>query len=186
MTQELAQPLESKPSPPASLEAKDLFKFVLDTRNFEISNFWQRSNYFLVLNTGLAIGFFNLKEGAALYPPLVAGLGVFVCFLWTRVALGSKFWQVHWEQKLAEVERMYLARGILDAEFCLFSQSMTEVKDEVRTTLESESHHGRIAKWIDSLVMRKPSVTLAMITLSATFGAAWAGVLIVSLIRLIR
>lgn len=186
MTQELAQPLENKPKPPAPLEAKDLFKFVLDTRNFEITNFWQRSNYFLVLNTGLAIGFFNLKDGAAVYAPLVAALGVFVCFLWTRVALGSKFWQVHWEQKLAEVERMYLARGILDAELGLFSQSMTEVKDEVRKTLESESHHGRLAKWIDSLVMRKPSVTLAMITLSASFGLAWAGVLTMSVIRLVR
>lgn len=46
------------------MEPKDLFKFVLDTRNFEITNFWQRSNHFLVLNTGIAIGFFNLKDQA--------------------------------------------------------------------------------------------------------------------------
>lgn len=37
----------------------------LDTRNFEISLYWQRSNYFLVLNTALAVGFF-FGQGARL------------------------------------------------------------------------------------------------------------------------
>ena len=49
---------EKKESP---IELKDLYKTLLDTRNLEISLFWQRSNYFLVLNTGIAFGFFNLK-----------------------------------------------------------------------------------------------------------------------------
>ncbi|HEY4679149.1 MAG TPA: hypothetical protein VIJ01_18425 [Candidatus Angelobacter sp.] len=40
----------------------DAYKVLIDTRNLEINLFWQRSNYFLVLNTGLAIGFFNIKE----------------------------------------------------------------------------------------------------------------------------
>jgi len=43
------------------MEVKDLYKTLLDTRNLEINLFWQRSNYFLVLNTGIAFGFFNLK-----------------------------------------------------------------------------------------------------------------------------
>ncbi len=83
-------------TPPKELEPKDFFKHVLDTRNFEITNFWLRSNYFLVLDTGLAIGSFNIKDAeyAALYRTLVALLGVFVCTLWTQVALDSKFWQV--------------------------------------------------------------------------------------------
>jgi hypothetical protein len=42
-------------------EPKDRYKVLLDTRNLEINLFWQRSNYFLGLNTGIAIGFFNLK-----------------------------------------------------------------------------------------------------------------------------
>lgn len=176
---------DSQPKLPAPLEAKDLFKFVLDTRNFEITNFWQRSNYFLVLNTGLAIGFFNLKDVASLYAPLIAGVGVFVCFLWTRVALGSKFWQVHWEQKLAEVERIYLAKKILDTEFGLFSLSIADVKEEVKKTLQSEMHHGLFAKAVDFLVMRKPSVTLAMIALSISFALAWAIVLGISIFRLL-
>ena len=43
------------------IEPKDLYKVLLDTRNLEINLFWQRSNYFLALNTGIALGFFNLR-----------------------------------------------------------------------------------------------------------------------------
>ena len=41
------------------IEIKDLYRTLLDTRNLEINLFWQRCNYFLVLNTGVALGFFN-------------------------------------------------------------------------------------------------------------------------------
>jgi hypothetical protein len=44
-----------------SVEDNDVYKLVSDTRNFEISLFWQRSNYFLALNSALAVGFFNIK-----------------------------------------------------------------------------------------------------------------------------
>ena len=39
-----------------------LFKIALETRNFEILLYWQRSNYFLVLNTALAVGFFSVNR----------------------------------------------------------------------------------------------------------------------------
>src|SRR3972149_10785499 len=42
-----------------ALVGKDAYKFAYDTRNFEISLFWQRSNYFLVLNTAIALAFFS-------------------------------------------------------------------------------------------------------------------------------
>lgn len=158
------------------MEPKDVFKFVLDTRNFEITNFWQRSNYFLVLNTGLAIGFFNLKSDSGGYRLLAAILGVVVCLLWNRVALGSKFWQVHWEGKLAQVEKMCIDQGVLDGRLGLFSQTMDDVKKEVRDALQSESHHSLIAKIIDKQVAKKPSVTQTMITLSSVFSLTWVGI----------
>ena len=63
-----------------TIEDKDLYKNVLDTRNFEISFFWQRSNYFLVLNSALALGFFGLKTRS--YEPWLAGFGLLVSLLW--------------------------------------------------------------------------------------------------------
>src|SRR5947209_15698697 len=85
-----------------SLEKKDLYKVALDTRNFEISLFWQRSNYFLVLNSALALGFFNLREQK--YGLFMAIFGIIVSWLWFCVNLGSKFWQSRWEQKLSIIE----------------------------------------------------------------------------------
>jgi hypothetical protein len=41
---------KSKNNYASNLEDKDIFKMALDIRNLEISLFWQRSNYFLVLN----------------------------------------------------------------------------------------------------------------------------------------
>jgi hypothetical protein len=161
------------------MEPKDVFKFVLDTRNFEITNFWQRSNYFLVLNTGVAIAFFNLKEKSVEWAPFVALVGVLVSFLWIRVALGSKFWQVHWERKLAQVENEYVASRVLP-DLKLFNQSTTQVKAEVSAALADEQHANWVEWLIDKRIVEKPSVTLAMISLSLLFCVAWAVLLVVS------
>ncbi len=91
---------ESKNNIKPTLEKKDLYKVALDTRNFEISLFWQRSNYFLALNSALALGFFNLKE-QGLYGLVMAIFGIIVSYLWVRVNLGSKFWQSRWERRLS-------------------------------------------------------------------------------------
>jgi hypothetical protein len=163
------------------MEPKDLFKFVLDTRNFEITNFWQRSNYFLVLNTGIAIAFFNLKDKATDYAPFIAALGMIVSFLWNRVALGSKFWQVHWERKLAQVENDYVSKGVLPADLKLFNQSTSEVKNEVKAALSDEKHAAWIGWFIDKRIARKPSVTLAMTSLSLLFVLAWLSIFVLSL-----
>ena len=168
----------SKNSKLSPLDPKDMFKFVLDTRNFEITNFWQRSNYFLVLNSGLAIGFFNQKTYD--YAPLIALLGVIVSVLWYRVTIGSKFWQIHWENKLAEIERAYAAQGVIDPELKLFCQTTPEVKDEVGKYLEKEKRTG-MARHVDQAILKKPSVTLSMISLSLFFVFTWAALFLFTL-----
>lgn len=45
------------------IEKKDLYKIAIETRNLEIGMLWQRSNYFMALNTAIAIGFFTQKAG---------------------------------------------------------------------------------------------------------------------------
>lgn len=170
--------VKQRDSEKSRIEPKDTFKFVLDTRNFEITNFWQRSNYFLVLNSGLAVGFFNLKETT--FAPVLAGLGILVSMLWFFVTLGSKFWQVHWESKLRELEKGYLSSGILDRNLELFSQDSTTVKAEVKASLAREEH-GLLARWIDRQVVKKPSVTLAMTSLALIFVCAWSAIFLVNI-----
>jgi len=165
---------------PEPMEPKDVFKFVLDTRNFEITNFWQRSNYFLVLNTGLAVAFFNLKDHSVGYSPYIAGVGMFVAYLWSRVTLGSKFWQIHWERKLAQVENEYVSCGVLPASLKLFNQPVPEVTAEVTLALRSERHTSVFSQLVDRLIAKKPSVTLAMIALSFVVFACWFALLLLT------
>ena len=81
----------------------ELYKMAVQTRNLEIGLFWQRSNYFLVLNTAIAVGFFNLTNTS--YELLLSLTGIFVAGSWVRVNLGSKFWQMRWEFRSQQTEK---------------------------------------------------------------------------------
>jgi len=147
-----------------SISSMDSYKIALDTRNLEISLFWKRSNYFLVLNTALAIGFFHV--GDKWYSILLAILGAVVSILWFLVNLGSKCWQSRWEHRLQVVEEQIEPR--LD----LFAANAETIQEDVRKSLENGSHKG-LQKLLDRLVLRKPSVSYQMIRLSLIFVAAW-------------
>lgn len=72
------------------MDLEEQFKTALATRNLEINLFWQRCNYFLVLNSALAVGFFSLAQTRFQIP--LAFLGLISSWLWFRVSLGSKYW----------------------------------------------------------------------------------------------
>jgi hypothetical protein len=143
-----------------TLEDKDVYKAVLDTRNFEISLFWQRSNYFLALNSALAIGFFTREPSRVTL--LLASLGALSSVLWYFVMLGSKYWQSRWEDKLAEIER------VIAPDLKAFAASRDETDAAARRALSSTKHR----RWADA-VMRKPSVSYHMTLLSGTFIIGW-------------
>ena len=81
----------------------ELFKIALEIRNFEIKLFWERSNYFLVLTTAIAVGFFSIEDQISCIG--IATLGFIVSLLWFLVNLGSKFWQSRWEGRLCLLEK---------------------------------------------------------------------------------
>ena len=81
----------------------EFYIIAVDTRNFKITLFWQRSNYFLVLNSDIAIGIINLTDYV-----LKVGMAIFglICsVLWFRVNIGSKYWQCRWGNRLSEIEK---------------------------------------------------------------------------------
>lgn len=148
------------------LEGKDAYKFAYDTRNFEISLFWQRSNYFLVLNSGLALGFFNLEKQK--YALLLAGFGLFVSILWFCVNLGSKYWQSRWEHRLALFEKEIAPS--LD----FFAADPRTIQNDVKESLESgRGNKGYFRRWLDKLILKKPSVSYCMTLLSLSFCVGW-------------
>src|SRR3954451_9881664 len=92
----------SVPHDPDLTRDLEAFRAAYQTRNFEIGLFWQRSNYFLVLNTAVAAGFFVADRS---FRPLLCGTGAVVSALWLAVNLGSKFWQERWERRLCFAEK---------------------------------------------------------------------------------
>jgi len=159
------------PSPAAknnlapSIEDKDIYKIVFDTRNLEISLFWQRSNYFLVLNSALAVGFFNLKTLE--YAFVLALFGLFTSFLWFRVTLGGKYWQSRWEQRLSFIEQQ------IAPQLNLFSADWMAIQSDVDASLNANLPQGWFKKWIERQVRKKHSVSYNMTLLSLSFLAGW-------------
>ena len=80
----------------------EAYRVAKEARNLEITLFWQRSNYFLVLSTAIAAGFFSLHDAKYALP--LAIFGLVVGLLWIAVNLGSKFWQSRWEHRLRLAE----------------------------------------------------------------------------------
>lgn len=158
---------ENKYNLSPTIEDKDIYKTALDTRNFEISMFWQRSNYFLALNSALAIGFFNTQEKNPCYALLLAFFAFVVSLLWFHVCLGSKYWQSRWEECLAKIEKK------IAPELGFFAADDSLKNADVQKNINDGNHTGRLRKWVDKKVIQKPSVSYNMILLSMLFMAGW-------------
>lgn len=50
---------------PRQITSAEIYKMALDTRNLEINLFWQRCNYFLILNSALAYAYLRHGEPLA-------------------------------------------------------------------------------------------------------------------------
>ncbi len=148
------------------MTAPDLFKVAVSARQLEIQMFWQRSAFFLVLSTAVAAGYFA-SLGMNLYCPIVlAVFGFGVSILWARANRGGRYWQVRWE---AEAEK-------LEAIACPGS-GMFSAKPDERDKLvwahlgkDAEFHKHNIS---DLAVLRKPSVSRAMMSLAMWFSVLW-------------
>jgi len=151
--------------PEDRLSAHEIYRIALDTRNLEIGLFWQRSNYFLALNTALAIGFFGIKHSVG-YPLLIGTLGVTTSYLWYRVNLGSKFWQSRWEHRLRIVEES------IGTDLKFFAADWPTIHHDVNQSLQNAKHKW-FRKQIDKQILKKPSVSHNMTLLSLAFLAAW-------------
>jgi hypothetical protein len=144
---------------------RDFYKVLIDTRNVEIHLFWQRSNYFLILNTGIAFGFFNLKE--ARYVWIMAIFGLLASILWFRVCLGGKYWQARWEQRLQDFEREHFPHLV----FFLAPEGRVR-EDASRGLLFFELNP--IKRFVYKQASRsKPSVSFSMILLALLFVFGW-------------
>jgi hypothetical protein len=150
----------------------EAYRTAVQTRSLEINLFWQRSNYFLVLNTATAAGFFPLR-GDPRFSPFLACFGLLVAVLWVLTNLGSKFWQVSWEQR-ARLTEKELALGVR-----LFSEEWEKIGSGVEAAF-AERERAWPHRLYETAVMWKPSVSLVMTLLSVLFTLFWLGALILA------
>lgn len=159
----------------ANKPADDLeyYKILLDTRNLEIRLFWERSNYFLVLNSALAVGVFT--SAATKYEIFFEVIGLLVAILWFLVCLGSKYWQTRWEQRLHDFESVHFK----DLDF--FTASPERIRADVEKAIREGGYSG-LQGWIYGLMLRtKPSVSYSMMRLSLLFVLGWGILIVLSL-----
>lgn len=152
----------------------EAYRVALETRNLEIKLFWERSNYFLVLNTAVAVGFFT-RGHRDRYSFVLGLLGVAIAVLWVLINLGGKFWQSRWEHRLEVLEAQ------LPDWPPLFSAKWPAIVADVAASFAEEyPGHSRLSRTLAALhrtaVMRKPSVSRVMTALSAIFVVFWVAV----------
>ncbi len=199
MDMKIAMPENNEPS------TFDLYKVALETRNFEIELFWKRSNYFLVLNTAIAVGFFNFNgngSGGFFLNSFLCIFGLLVSLLWFRINLGSKYWQVKWEEELKKIEKSIKSNPSLPSiGLDMFDNNWKEIDNLVYENLLSSSKReennyilkekccgekrlddseNRLKQRIYKCVLKKPSVSFTMILLSLLFIIGWILLLIFS------
>jgi hypothetical protein len=146
------------------LNEKEQLKRAASERQFEIQMFWQRSNYFMVLNTAIAVGFFSILPNP--FAPILALLGAFACGVWLSVTAGAKYWQSRWEEAAWKLEERCAPK------YKLFSANAEDIHAEVKESLTRWPHQG-LHRCMDSLVLRKPSVSFMMSALAVFFIAFW-------------
>jgi hypothetical protein len=89
---------------------KSLYRILIDTRNLEVNLFWQRANYFLVLNSGIVLAIYNFTKPIQIRG--FATMGILASLLWFWACLASKYWQTFWAERLADFERKQLGGAI--------------------------------------------------------------------------
>jgi hypothetical protein len=144
----------------------EAYRAAREARNLEINLFWQRSNYFLVLNTAIAVGFFT-RDRTDVSAVVLSSVGALVAILWVRINLGSKYWQSRWE------ERLRLTENALREGLDLFSASWETLDSDVEKSLRSSRSSGKLTELYNRRVLRKPSVSKTMTLLSVLAVGLW-------------
>src|ERR1017187_5869681 len=80
------------------------YNAIYDTRKFEISLLWQRSNVFWLFTAAAFTAFFGTVSNHLMYSIIVCNIGFFCTFCWTLANRGSKFWQTNWEKHMSKIE----------------------------------------------------------------------------------
>lgn len=78
----------------------ELYRLMVETRKFEIENFWKRTLFFWGALTIILIGYFKVEQDYNDYLVFISFIGFIYTLIFSLSIRGSKFWQENWEQKV--------------------------------------------------------------------------------------
>lgn len=151
---------------------EDLFKIVLETRNFEITQLVQRNNFFMIFQGVLLAGMIQSTHNNIYVSACICVAGFVVSWLQVQMACGAKFWQEYWESKLDEIEVHLIEYLSVKKErsklFRLFGNDRSDLNEAVGKRLQSSTSSD-----LRDLIMCKFSVSRVPIYVALLFLIVW-------------
>ena len=148
---------------------KDSYKLSIETRNFEINNFINRNNFFMLFQGVLLAAVMSNQASKPFVEFYICLLGIILSWYQIHTGAGAKYWQTYWEKKADLTESQY--------------QSYLNSKNIETLTLfkfnDNESHQIinqelLAGNFIDRHIIRKkPSVTKIAIKASILIFMVW-------------
>lgn len=187
---------------------KKIFEIAREQRNFEIRMFWQRCNYFLLLNTSVGAAFAaaiagsdvllgeSLKMPFFIVAAAISFVGAVVCFAWVKVGLGAKFWQSYWEQVLIDFQDK-VGFGPVDGDektsekknFFSRPNYDQHLYDRVKKNLSSPANQKTYRPdglgFYNGMIIKKPSVSGWMEATAFFFLGVWSIVTILCIAKIL-
>jgi hypothetical protein len=88
---------------------EDALRQAEEIRKYEISLYWKRANYYVILLGAVVVGIVNVlgRYGKLnnVVLLLLAVAGAFIAWGWCFATMGSKFWQCNWEAHVDFLEK---------------------------------------------------------------------------------
>lgn len=162
-----------------------LYLKALEVRNFEIEQLVQRNNFFMVFQGVLLAGVLQSEGKTAAVSAAVCFAGLLVSVAQYRMAAGAKYWQQKWESQLMLLEgRLRGTLGISNfhdlflPKECKREVGCTDDVDSCRCdqclVSDGLSKSSFIERRVNSLVLRKPSVSRIPIFVGILLTLTWA------------
>ncbi|MDU5727040.1 MAG: hypothetical protein E6Z82_05530 [Neisseria sp.] len=167
--------------------AEKVYELAIELRNFEISQLFQRNNFFMVTQGILLAAITQSANSIPIVSFIMCIAGLLLSVLQILMACGAKYWQDRWEIGAENAEKILERLLNNEEERKIFIEVMgkpsnrIELKQRIRF-LRSGLKRGKLPTWRKYtlpyyLVFLKPSVSRIPIYMAIMFVIIWLSLL---------
>lgn len=82
-----------------------IYQCVISVRNNDVSLRWQRTQIFLIINTGILAVIKSLNTAKQEFDAVLCGGGIIICIIWLLAMRLGGVWVEFWDGRLADIEK---------------------------------------------------------------------------------